>query len=105
MQGRVMIVQDIGAKKAGVFLCREDARVKGVGGTNSLHALYDWGATVTPVQSSWKCSRAFRRARGRGAPSWLRARRGPTTLVLGTSGAQVYLIWPLHIWLMRWGIT
>ncbi len=47
MQGLVMIVQDIGTKKAGVFLCREDVRVKGAGGTNSLHALYDWGATVT----------------------------------------------------------
>jgi hypothetical protein len=41
VQGRVMIVQDIGAKKAGVFLCREDIRVKGAGGTSSLHALYD----------------------------------------------------------------
>ncbi len=49
VQGRVMIVQNIGAKKAGVFLCREDVRVKGAGGTNSLHALYDWGATVTLV--------------------------------------------------------
>ncbi len=47
MQGRVMIVQDIGAKKAGVFLCRKDVRVKGAAGTSSLHALYDWGATVT----------------------------------------------------------
>jgi len=49
VQGRVMIVQDIRAKKAGVFLCREDVRVKGAGGANSLHALYDWGATVTLV--------------------------------------------------------
>ncbi len=31
------------------FLCREDIRVKGAGGTSSLHALYDWGATVTLV--------------------------------------------------------
>ena len=44
-----MIVQDISAKKAGVFLCREDIRVKGAGGTSSLHALYDWGATITLV--------------------------------------------------------
>ena len=49
VQGRVMIVQDIGAKKAGVFLCREDIHVKGAGGTSSLHALYDGGATVTLV--------------------------------------------------------
>jgi hypothetical protein len=42
-------VQDISAKKAGVFLCREDVRVEGAGGASSLHALYDWGATVTLV--------------------------------------------------------
>ena len=42
-----MIVQEIGAKKAGVFLCREDVRVRSTGEANSLHALYDWGATVT----------------------------------------------------------
>jgi len=52
VQGRVMIVQEIGAKKAGVFLCREDVRVRGAGGANSLHALYDWGATVTLVTHS-----------------------------------------------------
>jgi hypothetical protein len=44
-----MIVQEIGAKEAGVFLCREDVRVRSAGDTNSLHALYDWGATVTLV--------------------------------------------------------
>jgi hypothetical protein len=49
VQGRVMIVQEIGARKAGVFLCREDVRVRGAGGANGLHALYDWGATVTLV--------------------------------------------------------
>ncbi|MFN9940051.1 MAG: hypothetical protein ACK56I_11320, partial [bacterium] len=32
-----------------VFLCREDVRVEGAGGASSLHALYDWGATVTLV--------------------------------------------------------
>ena len=41
MQGRVMIVPDISAKKAGVFLCREDVRVEGAGGASS--------ATVTLV--------------------------------------------------------
>ncbi len=30
-------------------MCREDVRVKGAGEANSLHALYDWGATVTLV--------------------------------------------------------
>ncbi|MFO0005600.1 MAG: hypothetical protein ACK559_31180, partial [bacterium] len=49
VQGRVMIVQDISAKKAGVFLCREDVPVEGTGGASNLHALYDWGATVTLV--------------------------------------------------------
>jgi hypothetical protein len=49
VQGRVMIVQEIGAKEAGVFLCREDVRVRSAGDTNSLHALYDWGTTVTLV--------------------------------------------------------
>ncbi len=49
VQGRVMIVQEIGAKKAGVFLCREDVRVRSAEGATSLHALYDWGATVTLV--------------------------------------------------------
>ncbi len=49
VQGRVMVVQEVGAKKAGVFLCREDVRVKSAGGASSLHTLYDWGATVTLV--------------------------------------------------------
>jgi hypothetical protein len=40
-----MVVQGIGARKAKVFLCREDVRVKGAGEANRLHALYDWGAT------------------------------------------------------------
>ncbi len=44
-----MVVQEIGARKAEVFLCREDIRVKSAGEANSLHALYDWGATVTLV--------------------------------------------------------
>jgi hypothetical protein len=48
VQGCVWIVQEIGAKKAGV-LCREDVRVRSAEGTTSLHALYDWGATVTLV--------------------------------------------------------
>jgi hypothetical protein len=30
-----------------VFLCREDIRVKGAGKASRLHALFDWGATVT----------------------------------------------------------
>jgi hypothetical protein len=49
VQGRVMVVQEIGAKKAGVFLCREDVCVRSAGEGNSLHTLYDWGATVTLV--------------------------------------------------------
>jgi hypothetical protein len=49
VEGRVMVVQGIGARKAKVFLCREDVRVKGAGEANCLHALYDWGATVTLV--------------------------------------------------------
>ena len=49
MQGRVMVVQEVSARKAEVFLCREDVRVRSAGDTNSLHALYDWGATVTLV--------------------------------------------------------
>jgi hypothetical protein len=44
-----MVVQEIGARKAEVFLCREDVRVKGAGEANSLHALCNWGATVTLV--------------------------------------------------------
>ncbi len=49
VQGRVMVVQEIGAKKAGVFLCREDVRMRSASEANSLHTLYDWGATVTLV--------------------------------------------------------
>jgi hypothetical protein len=49
LQGRVMVVQEIGARKAEVFLCREDVCVRSAGEANSLHALYDWGATVTLV--------------------------------------------------------
>jgi hypothetical protein len=49
VQGRVMVVQEVGAKKAGGFLCREDVRVRSAGEANSLHTLYDWGATVTLV--------------------------------------------------------
>ncbi len=48
-RGRVMVVQEVGAKEAGVFLCREDVRVRNAGDVNSLHTLYDWGATVTLV--------------------------------------------------------
>ncbi len=49
MQGRLMVVQEVGTKEAGVFLCREDVHVRSAEGTTSLHALYDWGATVTMV--------------------------------------------------------
>ncbi len=49
VEGRVMVMQGIGARKAKVFLCREDVRVKGAGKANCLHALYDWGAAVTLV--------------------------------------------------------
>jgi hypothetical protein len=49
VEGRVMVVQGVGARKAKVFLCREDVRVEGAGKASRLHALYDWGATVTLV--------------------------------------------------------
>ncbi len=49
VQGRVMIVLEIGARKAEVFLCRADVRVRSAGKANSLHNLYDWGAAVTLV--------------------------------------------------------
>jgi len=49
VEGCVMVVQGIGARKAKVFLCREDVRVEGAGKASRLHALYDWGATVTLV--------------------------------------------------------
>jgi hypothetical protein len=49
VEGRMMVVQGIGAEKAQVFLCREDIRVEGAGKAGRLHALYDWGATVTLV--------------------------------------------------------
>jgi hypothetical protein len=44
-----MVVQGIGTRKAKVFLCREDIRVEGAGKASRLHAIYDWGATVTVV--------------------------------------------------------
>jgi hypothetical protein len=44
-----MVVQGTGAREAKVFLCREDVRVEGAGKASRLHALYDWGATVTLV--------------------------------------------------------
>jgi hypothetical protein len=44
-----MVVQGFSAEKAQVFLCREDIRVEGAGKAGLLHALYNWGATVTLV--------------------------------------------------------
>jgi hypothetical protein len=44
-----MVVEGVGARKAKVFLCREDVRMKGAGEANCLHTHYDWGATVTLV--------------------------------------------------------
>jgi hypothetical protein len=44
-----MVEQRISAGKAKAFLCREDIRVEGAGKASRLHALYDWGATVTLV--------------------------------------------------------
>jgi hypothetical protein len=44
-----MVVQGVGARKAKVFLCREDVRVESAGKASRLHTLYDWGATVTLV--------------------------------------------------------
>jgi hypothetical protein len=59
----VMIVQEVGAKKAGVFLCREDVRVRSAGGANSLHSLYDWGATVTLVTHAAAANAGLERKR------------------------------------------
>jgi hypothetical protein len=39
VEGRVMVVQGIGAEKAQVFLCREDIRMEGAGKAGHLHAL------------------------------------------------------------------
>jgi hypothetical protein len=39
VEGRVMVVQGIGARKARVFLCREDVRVEGAGKASRLHTL------------------------------------------------------------------
>jgi hypothetical protein len=44
-----MVVQGIGTGKMRVFLCIEDIRLEGAGKASCLHALYDWGATVTLV--------------------------------------------------------
>jgi hypothetical protein len=44
-----MVVRGIGAGEVKVFLCREDIRVEGAGKASCLHALYNWGATVTLV--------------------------------------------------------
>ncbi len=44
-----MIVQEIDKETTGVFLCLEDVHVRSAGNTNSLHALYEWGTTVTLV--------------------------------------------------------
>jgi hypothetical protein len=49
VEGRVMVVQGIGPRKARVFLCHEDVCVEGAGTASRLHTLYDWGATVTLV--------------------------------------------------------
>jgi hypothetical protein len=50
---------------------------------------------------SWRSLRASRRAKGRAAHSWLRARREPTTAGLEDSGARVFLTWPLKAWLTQ----
>ena len=60
-----MVVQEIGAKEAGVFLCREDVRVRSAGGVSSLHALYDWGATVTLVTHAAAAKAGLKRRRCR----------------------------------------
>jgi hypothetical protein len=43
VEGRVMVVQEVGDRKAQVYLCREDLRVEVAGKTSRLHTLYDWG--------------------------------------------------------------
>ncbi len=63
VEGRVMVVQGIGARKAKVFLCREDVRVEGAGKESRLHALYDWGATVTLVTHAAAVKAGLKRKR------------------------------------------
>jgi hypothetical protein len=48
------------------------------------------GRSIYSPLSSWKSLRAFRRVRERDAHSWLRVRRGLTTLVLEATGARVF---------------
>jgi hypothetical protein len=74
VEGRVMVVQGIGPEKAQVFLCREDIRVEGAGKAGRLHALYDWGATVTLVTHA-----AAERA-------GLERRRQPVAAIAGLGG-------------------
>ncbi len=58
-----MVVQGIGAEKAQIFLCLEDIRVEGAGKAGCLHALYDWGATVTLVTHAAAEKAGFERRR------------------------------------------
>ncbi len=74
LEGRVMVVQGIGAEKAQVFLCREDIRVEGAGKVGHLHALYDWDATVTLVTHT---------ATGKAELEW---RRQPAAAMAGLGG-------------------
>jgi hypothetical protein len=47
--GHIMIVQKLGEEQSQVHLCREDVRLEVAGRTTRLHALYDWGASVTLI--------------------------------------------------------
>jgi hypothetical protein len=66
-----MVVQGIGTEKVQVLLCREDIRVEGAGKAGRLHALYDWGATVTLV------------AHAAAEKAGLERRRQPTAAIAG----------------------
>ncbi len=62
-----MVVQGIGTGKTRVFLCIEDIRLEGAGKASRLHALYDWGATVTLVTHAAAVKAGLERTRASAA--------------------------------------
>jgi hypothetical protein len=79
VEGRVMVVQGIGNKKAQVHLCREDVRVEVAGKTSCLHTLYDWGATVTLMTHAAAKRAGLKRTRQ--TPSVITGLSGECTMV------------------------
>jgi hypothetical protein len=67
-------VQGISEKKVQAHLCWEDMRVEVAGKTSHLHALYDWGASVTLVTHAAVEEAGLKRV------------RQPTSAVAGLSG-------------------